>query len=390
LALDGDTVWAGGLDGLISMSLTSGVSVSHPLPWPTPSVRALVATYDGHVWAAGAGDVAEFDGTTWQQRTLPVAGTPRALAASPTGDAIFIGGGDSYGYVTLYAGTFVATWDFNAPVMALVVDATGRLWAGTWGAGVFRQDGQGGWTQFRDTAGLASDWVLSAESSDDAVWFGTSPYLSGSGPRGGVARYDLATGVWHIFTTTHGLPADAGLPQAPAPVYALDTDSRGWMWAGVMDGIRYLPDGEQWFPYTATHGVRTGPVRALTVGADDVVAASMIGLERLLRAALPEDPPIAQIEHISPVTLLPADVLTLQGVSSAAVGRQVVAWEWTSNVDGPLCTTATCVLPHALFTPGVHQLTLQSQDNAGLWSASVSTEVIVRQLWYVFLPLVVR
>ena len=196
-------------------------------------MRALAATDNGHVWVATANGVAEFDGATWQRRALPVAGTPRALDASPVGDAIFIGGGDGYGYVTLYAGTFVLTWDFNAPVMALAVDTAGRLWAGTWGAGVFRQDGQGGWTQFRDTTGLASDWVITAAAADDAVWFGTSPYLSGGGSRGGIARYDLSTGDWLVFTTTHGLPADAGLPQAPAPVYALNVDSRDWVWAGL-------------------------------------------------------------------------------------------------------------------------------------------------------------
>lgn len=54
-----------------------------------------------------------------------------------------------------------------------------------------------------------------------AAWFGTLPYLSGQGPRGGIARYDLATEAWRVYTKTHNLPAYTLLPETPAPVYAL-------------------------------------------------------------------------------------------------------------------------------------------------------------------------
>lgn len=390
LALDGDTVWAGGPAGLISVSLTSGISVPHTLAWTEQSVRALAVTNAGHVWAVGAGGVAEFDGVTWQSHALPVVGTPRALAVSSAGNMVFIGGGDSQGYVAWHAGTFMLAWDFSAPVTALALDTAGRLWAGTWGAGVFRQDGQGGWTQFRDTLGLASDWVLAATASTDAVWFGTSPYLSGSGPRGGIARYDLATGVWRVFTTTHGLPADAWLPQTPAPVYALAVDPRGWVWAGVADGVRYLPTGESWRPYTAIHGLRAGPAMALAARDADVIATSAVGLERLRRAAPLDNPPAAQIDSVSPETLLPGGILTLQGSGNVAAGRRIIAWDWASEVAGPLCTAADCALPHALFAPGAHRLAFRVQDDAGLWSAPVSAEMTVRQGWCVFLPLALR
>ena len=390
LALEGDTVWAGGPGGVISVSLSSGVSVAHALPLDDPTVRALVINVEEHVWAVGSGGVAKFDGSTWHTYTVPLTGTPRALAVDASEGIIWLGGGDTDGSVAAYDGSWQAEGAFGAPVTALTVDEAGRVWAGTWGVGVFRQDGQGGWTQFRDTDGLASDLALAAAASADAVWFGTWPYLSGGGPRGGISRYDLATGMWRTFTTTHGLLADAGLPQTPAPVYALDVDPRGWVWAGCVDGIRYLPDGEQWLPYTTTHGLRTGPVMALAATNTNVVAVSTSGVEHLLRTEPLDNPPTAQIEYVPSDPLLPEEILTLQGAGNAASGRRITAWDWASDVDGPLCTEVECALPHSLFMPGAHQITFRVQDDAGLWSASVNVEMTVQQGWHVFLPLVVR
>jgi hypothetical protein len=392
LALAGDVVWAGGPAGVISVELTSGVSLTHTLPWAEPLVRALAVGTDGHAWAAGDGGVAEFDGSGWQVHTHPLIGTPRALAVDPASGAIWLGGGDATGSVAAYTGTWQVAGSFAAPVTALTVDEEERVWAGTWGDGVYRQDGSGGWTRYRDTDGLASDWVLATAAGGGAVWFGTYPYLSGEGPRGGIARYELAMGTWRTYTTAHGLPADTSFPQAPASIYTLALGEDGWPWAGTVDGVRFLPEGEHWFPYTTTHGLRGGPVLALAAGNGTVIAAVPAGLDRLDLGAVPGSPPTAQIVEVAPLTLTLGTTLTLSGESGDGDegGAQIVGWDWSSSLDGPLCTSASCTLPYDLFTPGVHSITLRVQDDEGVWSAPVTEAVEVKGTQRVYLPLVLR
>ena len=199
LALAGDVVWADGPAGVISVSLTTGVSIAHTLPWTDPLVRTLAVGADGHVWAAGDEGVAEFDGSAWHTHTVPLSHTLRALAVDPASGAVWLGDGDgAKGNVAVYTGTWQTAGTFGAPVMALAVDEAGRAWAATWGNGVYRQDGSGGWTRYRAADGLASDNVLAAAAGGGSAWFGTAPYLSGQGPRGGIARYDLAAGTWEV------------------------------------------------------------------------------------------------------------------------------------------------------------------------------------------------
>jgi hypothetical protein len=390
LALAGDTVWAGGPAGVISVSLTSGISVVHTLPWAAPSVRALAVVTAGHVWAAGAGGVAEFDGTDWHTHTVPLAGIPQALAVNPATGAVWAG--DSVGSVAVCTGTWQTTCSLGAPVTALVVDEEGWVWAGTEGKGACRQDGSGGWMCHQETDGLASKYVLSAVADVGAVWFGTSPYLSGQGPRGGIARYDLATATWQVYTTVHGLLPDTLLPQAPAPVYALALGTDGTIWAGTGQGVSFLAEVAWWGLYTSTHGLRPGPVMAIAAGGETAVAAPPAGLDILERSAVPGSPPTAQIMAVAPHTLTLGKVLTLSGsgVDGDEGGRWIAAWDWSSDRQGSLCTTATCALPYALFTPGVHAITLRVQDDEGAWSVPAETRVVVEPARRVYLPLAMK
>lgn len=392
LALAEDMVWAGGPAGVISVSLSTGISVVHTLPWDEPLVRALAVGSDGHVWAAGDGGVAEFDGSTWHTHTVSLTGTCRALAVDLTTGAVWLGGGDGTdGGVAVYTGTWQTVGTFNAPVTALVVDAMGWAWAATWGDGVHRQGSDGGWTRYRAVDGLASNNVLAAVAGGEAVWFGTTPYLSGQGPRGGIARYDMATEAWQTYTTVHGLPADVLLPQATDSVYALAMGADGIPWAGTTDGVRFLAGEGWWAAYTTTHGLRSGAIRALIVGSA-AVAATPAGLDRLDPAATPGASPIAQIDTVSPPTLTLGLTLTLSGCGqdNDESGARIVAWDWSSSLDGPLCTVANCELPYSLLTPGVHTITLRVQDDEGVWSNPTAATVAVEKTWYVYLPLVMQ
>jgi hypothetical protein len=393
LALAGDVVWAGGPAGVISVNVSTGISFVHTLPWADSLVRALAVGTDDHVWAAGDGGIAEFDGAVWHTHTVPLTGTPRTLAVDPATGAVWVGGGDgAEGNVAVHTGIWQTAGTFGAPVAALAVDKTSGAWAGTWGNGVYRQDGGGGWIRYRAVDGLASDNVLAAAADGGAVWFGTAPYLSGQGPRGGIACYDLGTDAWRIYTTTHGLPADALLAQAPASVYALAMGEGDTPWAGTTDGVRFLAGESWWASYTTTHGLRPGAVQALAVGNGMAVAATRAGLDRFDQTATFGALPVAQIDVVSPLTLTIGMTLTLSGSGQDGdeSGTHIVAWNWSSSLDGPLCTSASCVLPHSSLTPGVHSIALRVQDDEGTWSVPVVETVAVARAWQIYLPLTLK
>jgi hypothetical protein len=168
-------------------------------------------------------------------------------------------------------------------------------------------------------------------------------------------------------------------------------DERGWAWAGTADGVRYRV-GDQWLPYTATHGLRSGPVKALLAGGQVVVVAGPTGLDRLSRHAVPGQPPTAQIASVVPLTVTCGGTLTLSGngADGDEEGQRIVAWKWASDRDGPLCSAAACALPHALLTPGRHVLAFRVQDDEGVWSEAVTRTLAVQEVWRAYLPLAIR
>jgi hypothetical protein len=392
LALDADVAWAGGPDGVVSVSLSSGVSVAHTLPLDDPTVRAIAVGAEGHIWTAGDGGVAEFDGGSWQTHTVPLTGTPRALTVDGSAGAVWLGGGDVDGGVVVYDGSWQAKGSLGAPVTALAVDEAGRVWAGTWDAGVYRQDGSGGWTNYRAADGLGSDYVLGAAVGEGAVWFGAKPYV-GAQVRGGISRYDLTAETWRVYTQAHGLPAVALSAEHEAPdwVYAL-ASGEGTVWAGTEEGVGFLVGDNLWASYTVTHGLRSGPVMAVAAEGGTVAAAASRGLDVLDQDTLVGEIPMAQIEAVSPLTLSAGTTLTLRGggADNDEGGERVVAWDWSSDRDGPLCTTANCTIPHGLFTPGEHAVRLRVQDDEGAWSVAAVESVTVKEAWNVYLPLVIR
>ncbi len=53
----------------------------------------------------------------------------------------------------------------------------------------------------------------------------------------------------------------------------------------------------------------------------------------------------------------------------------VAAWEWTSDLDGPLGTTSPLAVPN--LSTGIHRLAVRARDASGLWSARVDRTLIV-------------
>jgi ligand-binding sensor domain-containing protein len=92
------------------------------------------------------------------------------------------------------------------------------VWAGTWGGGVSRFDGEK-WHNLTTRDGLAGDIVYNVlQDSNGIFWFGTN---------GGVSRYDGKN--WQTIGLADGLP--------DSNVYTLVESPSGDIWAGTRSAV---------------------------------------------------------------------------------------------------------------------------------------------------------
>lgn len=395
VAAVGDQLWLGGTRGLLALNLTQQTSTTLSLPWSEPAVVALAFAANGTGWAAGPHHLAHFDGTNWQNETPPFAATLRTLALQ--GDTLWVGGGDSSGALAQYDGGWQTTNRIKKPITTLSVED--GFWLGSWGDGVEWYHGDGadleqGWTQYRVAGGLASDYVLSSIAGDGMLWFGTQPYLISAGVAGGISRYNLGTDTWQTYTTTHGLPvnSDPQLPNAPAPIMALTLDDRQQLWAGSQTGVYRLATATQWVKEQTSPSA----LRRLAAYGSGVVAiendGSLLQFDPNQQVAAP-----TPVQFINPPTRVAQNqILTLQASIQSSIqagldNARILAWDWRSDREGPLCTTAsTCTLPASQLAPGRHTIRVAVQDENGQWSAATTTQITIEQTRQLYLPVVYK
>jgi hypothetical protein len=398
LVSDGATLWAGGPAGLLAITTSTNISAVQSLPWPQPAVIGVAVAPNGNVWAAGPHHLAERVNGVWQDRTVPFAATMRGLLVHPNTGALWVGGGDTTAALAVYDGAWHTVSAVSALITTLVADSANNVWVSAWGDGVYRHAGDvsdlaSGWTRYKVSDGLASNYVLSSAAKDQTIWFGTQPYLAPQGALGGVSRYNLTDNSWHSYTVTQGLAADTTLQQAPTTIYALAVDGSGVPWIGTSFGVQHLATSELWI----TDTVASTGVRALASNGTDILMAETKGtLFRFESTVTPGHPPIAVITATQAITLVqPFDRLALSASASDQDANpnesqdQILAWDWQSDRDGPLCTTAnTCSLDTGLLTAGRHTISLRVQDDEGVWSQPVTTTVTILKAQSVYLPVV--
>ncbi|RRJ85264.1 ligand-binding sensor domain-containing protein [Aestuariirhabdus litorea] len=104
-------------------------------------------------------------------------------------------------------------------IISLVVDDEGVVWAGTWGAGLSRFDGER-WTTLTMDDGLPNNHIFALYiDSKKRLWVGTSK---------GLARRE-ADGSFRVFTRADGLYSDA--------VFSMSEESEGVYWIGSFGGV---------------------------------------------------------------------------------------------------------------------------------------------------------
>ena len=124
---------------------------------------------------------------------------------------------------------------------ALLIDRHGVVWAGTSGGGLVRFLNDAPGTQFRQTDGLADDFVTAlAEDQEGSVWVGT---------RNGLSQFSNVK--IPTIGKTEGLTADVNISVSPS--------HNGGLWVATSGGINYF-DG-QGHSYSTNAGLKNPYVK---------------------------------------------------------------------------------------------------------------------------------
>ncbi|MBL4613562.1 MAG: hypothetical protein JKY27_01625 [Magnetovibrio sp.] len=122
-------------------------------------------------------------------------------------------------------------------VIALVYDRKGRVWTGTWGAGLSMFDGKT-WKTYTTKDGLPANHIFMLhEDEDGTLWIGTN---------NGLAIFDGEN--FTLYDKSHGIFSDA--------VFSMAIASDGTAWIGSYGGIARFYNGlkdETVKPYTKLH-----------------------------------------------------------------------------------------------------------------------------------------
>jgi ligand-binding sensor domain-containing protein len=166
-------------------------------------------------WFGTEGGVSMFDGARWREWThqdgLGAPNKDNLPLSSNTG----LGTRARHDLSVLVDGQ--GSYNPNY-VFSIHVDKDDRVWAGTWGGGVSRFDGER-WSNLTAADGLAGNVVFAiAEDARGNLWFGTDQ---------GLTRHDGKA--WQTFRRADGLPGEA--------VYALTATADGEVWAGTRGGV---------------------------------------------------------------------------------------------------------------------------------------------------------
>jgi len=210
------------------------------------AVRAIAQTPEGYLWLATQAGLVRFDGVTFtlfNRRSEPTleASIVLALAVDPSGT--LWAGTDGGGLVELRNGRFVSyttadglSQDF---VWSVAAARDGTIWAGMGGGGISRKRG----TDIQ-RSGLVHQRVTAIlEDRNGVLWVGTTA---------GLRR--LADGEWHIYSAADGLGSVA--------ILALCQDRSGAIWIGTSRGLTKF-DGRRFTTYTTRDGLPSNAIQAL-------------------------------------------------------------------------------------------------------------------------------
>lgn len=197
--------------------------------------QAIAQGQDGTIWIGSNGGVAAFDGDHWSTYTAAKSGLiddfifSVIVGPAPGGDIVWAGSREALCYFETAKATAAGQWvctdnaeiGFGQGVATLTLDSQGKVWAGTFGGGLWRYDGRA-WEAFRTSNSELPYNTISAviETEPGSYWIGTArPSQEG----GFITVFDGET--WQTYT-----PKNSGFSGSEPLAFA--TDDQGQVWIG--------------------------------------------------------------------------------------------------------------------------------------------------------------
>ena len=233
------SIWAGlQSGGLVRLRVKQISTLTTREGLPNDSTRSVFEDRQGGVFVGTASGFVHY-GRGIPQKYLELdgrrLGPVRSFAADSAGH-IWVAEGKNLLQLTHGQLRRVAHWPGTSEIEVIYCDATGRLWVGTDGDGIFLHNGDT-FENFRDRNGLASNRVR-------AIFLDSSRRLWISTFGGGVSRY--FDGKFVNYGTTAGLAGNR--------VAAIHEDEEGALWFASRGGLTRFKDGK-FFSYTAASGL---------------------------------------------------------------------------------------------------------------------------------------
>ncbi|MEM7536608.1 MAG: two-component regulator propeller domain-containing protein [Chloroflexota bacterium] len=408
---DDTTIVAGGVSGLIQVDAVTGVETPIDLPWVDARVfdMGVISSDEANSAVLVVSDqgAAIWDGNEWSEPSpqVPIEGSLYrvAISANENGEenTAWVAGGNGTRELAKFDDSWTTiTLDGLAPsawISDLAVDDEGQLWVATWGDGVYRIDEDGTQIQFTTEDGLAADEIYALLVTDTHVWVAAHASLNSNSEGqafGGVGGYNNETQTWATYTD--GLPMKGNLVEE---VRSLAMDD-GVLLAGTDAGLFKLNlagDDDSWAPDPAWNDhpeYQNTPIYHLLAMGNGLIAITESGISRIANPNLNDaigvtdsSSSLVQTQLASETLIDASGVLTMTGSilsepaplgSDNTLGTTPVAWEWSSNIDGLLCTTAgSCAWPLTHLTAGTHEMSVRVQTLDGLWSDYGMAEIVV-------------
>jgi len=207
--------WIGTWAGANKMDLAAETFETYVKELINEWVYGIGVDSKDRVWFGTEGGMTMYDGKTWRHWTHEDGVGADNFQGLPHSDNtglgtrnrhdlnIMVGSGESYNPNYIFT---------------VVIDRNDHVWAGTWGGGVSRFDGEN-WTSFSSADGLPGNIVYSAMVDRDGYyWFGTNR---------GLVIYDGSN--WNRLGHSLGVPE--------SDVYAISQDRNGHVWAGFKGAV---------------------------------------------------------------------------------------------------------------------------------------------------------
>jgi len=287
-ARDG-TVWAGTPEGSVRLSGEAAHLRADAIPLPAlRDVRAIAEAPSGTIWIGGVGnELCAFDGQKWVTHTLATLApdtTVRALVCTQNGT---VWAGTSVGLIRWYNGeeTRFTTENrlANHSILSLAAGQDGSLWVGTREG--FCRLRENDVENFTPADGLShSDVYALCEDREGSLWAGTKHGLNQFNDRRTLP-----------FTMREGLPSNDLGP--------IGQDAAGQVYVGTLGAGLARLEGRRFAPYHVDHELDTDRIRSLVGGEDGQL---FVGTERGLKVV--RDNQVEK--RYSVAEGLPSDVIT--------------------------------------------------------------------------------